>query len=251
MRAAFSLVELSIVLVILGLLTGGVLTGQNLIRAAELRSITTEYHTYQTAVMTFRERYFALPGDMSNATDFWEAAATCPGDDTTPSTDKTTCNGNGNGRIGEIGEVGERYRFWQHLSNAGLVEGSFTGVQGSGGTGHGVGGENIPNAKISNGAWYASEREPNIVGQFIFDVESIFIMGNPTVTTLPIAAILKPDEMWNLDKKIDDGLPGRGKIIPWSYVDCTDAASTTDYDSAYSLQTTSIECSIIFRRSIK
>ena len=53
MTKAFSLVELSIVLVILGLLTGGILAGQNLIRAAELRSVITEFKTYQTAVMTF------------------------------------------------------------------------------------------------------------------------------------------------------------------------------------------------------
>ncbi|MBY6117485.1 prepilin-type N-terminal cleavage/methylation domain-containing protein [Mameliella alba] len=70
-RSGFSLVELSIVLVILGLLIGGVLTGQNLIRAAELRSVMTEFKTYQTAVMTFRDKYFALPRDMTNATDFF------------------------------------------------------------------------------------------------------------------------------------------------------------------------------------
>jgi prepilin-type N-terminal cleavage/methylation domain-containing protein len=49
MKQGFSLIELSIVLVILGLLTGGILTGQNLIRAAELRSITTQHQGYQTA----------------------------------------------------------------------------------------------------------------------------------------------------------------------------------------------------------
>ena len=66
----FSLVELSIVLVILGLLIGGILTGQSLIRAAELRSVTTQYQGYVTAVNTFRDKYFALPGDMPNAIDF-------------------------------------------------------------------------------------------------------------------------------------------------------------------------------------
>ena len=69
-KQGFSLVELSIVLVILGLLTGGILTGQSLIRAAELRSVTTEFQKYQTAMMTFRDRYMALPGDMRNATAF-------------------------------------------------------------------------------------------------------------------------------------------------------------------------------------
>ena len=70
-RSAFSLVELSIVLVILGLLTGGILSGQSLIRAAELRSVTTEYSRYTAATYSFRDKYFALPGDMSNAESFW------------------------------------------------------------------------------------------------------------------------------------------------------------------------------------
>ena len=48
-REGFSLVELSIVLVILGLLTGGILACQNLIRAAELRAITSEFSNLQTA----------------------------------------------------------------------------------------------------------------------------------------------------------------------------------------------------------
>ena len=63
----FTLVELSIVLVILGLLVGGVLTGQSLIRAAELRTVSTQYATFSTAVNTFRDKYFTIPGDMTNA----------------------------------------------------------------------------------------------------------------------------------------------------------------------------------------
>lgn len=75
-RSGFSLVELSIVLVILGLLTGGVLGGRALIRAAELRAITQEKEAFVTAVNTFRAKYNALPGDMRNATQFWGRADT-------------------------------------------------------------------------------------------------------------------------------------------------------------------------------
>lgn len=70
----FSLVELSIVLVILGLLTGGILSGQSLIRAAELRSVVTDIQQIQTSIYSFRDRYMALPGDMKDATDFWGIA---------------------------------------------------------------------------------------------------------------------------------------------------------------------------------
>ncbi|PZU43073.1 MAG: prepilin-type cleavage/methylation domain-containing protein, partial [Sphingomonas sp.] len=63
----FSLVELSIVLVILGLLTGGILGGQSLIRAAEIRSIGVDFNRFSTATYTFRDKYMGLPGDITNA----------------------------------------------------------------------------------------------------------------------------------------------------------------------------------------
>ena len=69
--SAFSLVELSIVLVILGLLTGGILAGQSLIRAAQLRAVSTEYSRYVASINSFRDKYFGWPGDLRNATAFW------------------------------------------------------------------------------------------------------------------------------------------------------------------------------------
>ena len=127
---AFSLVELSIVLVILGLLTGGILAGQNLIRASELRAVITEFQNYNTAVNTFRDKYFALPGDMRNATAFWGDQATgtesCS-DGSVPDGTPGTCNGDGNGNITSAAGVIEYLRFWQHLSLSGLIEGSYTG----------------------------------------------------------------------------------------------------------------------------
>ncbi len=131
---AFSLVELSIVLVILGLLTGGILAGQSLIRAAELRAVTTEYQRNLTAIQTFRDKYFAIPGDMRNAQSFWGSAASCPGTaSTTAATGVPTCNGDGNGQVGlnPTATSNEKFRFWQHLANAGLIEGSFNGVGGT------------------------------------------------------------------------------------------------------------------------
>ena len=74
MQRAFSLVELSIVLVILGLLTGGILAGQSLIRAAELRSVTNEFQRYIVATQSFRDKYFAAPGDITDAHRFWTSA---------------------------------------------------------------------------------------------------------------------------------------------------------------------------------
>ena len=141
-KNAFSLVELSIVLVILGLLVGGVLSGQSLIRASELRSASTQFAQYRAAAYTFRDKYFALPGDMPNATAFWQSAggtgadATCIAAQTSAT---PACNGNGDGLISGGGSEpvahGERFMAWKHLANAGLVEGSYTGkTMGAAGT---------------------------------------------------------------------------------------------------------------------
>ena len=97
MRHGFSLVELSIVLVILGLLTGGILAGQSLVRASELRAVSSEYQRYATAMHAFRDKYFAIPGDMTNATKFWGDDATACADGAVADGTPGTCNGNGNG----------------------------------------------------------------------------------------------------------------------------------------------------------
>ena len=125
MKKGFSLVELSIVLVILGLLTGGILTGQTLIRAAELRSVNADVQRFQAATRTFQSKYFAFAGDMRNATDFWGAADgndglgdDCYAIDSTILADAAqTCNGDGNGEIAAGGgsatnhTISEQYRY--------------------------------------------------------------------------------------------------------------------------------------------
>jgi prepilin-type N-terminal cleavage/methylation domain-containing protein len=61
--AAFTLIEMSIVLVIIGLIVGGVLVGQSLISAAAVRAQISQIERYQTAVNAFRDKYSGLPGD--------------------------------------------------------------------------------------------------------------------------------------------------------------------------------------------
>ena len=63
-RGGFTLIELSIVLVIIGLLAGGVLVGRDLIAAAALRSQITQIEKYNAAANTFRAKYGFLPGDL-------------------------------------------------------------------------------------------------------------------------------------------------------------------------------------------
>ena len=245
MRSGFSLVELSTVLVILGLLTGGILAGQNLIRAAELRSVVKEYQNYQAAVMTFRDKYFAIPGDISNATDFW-GAATCP---TAAGTGTATCNGNGDGKINDAAagaQFGEKFTFWQHLANAGLLEGSYTGMAGPDGIQDGDVGVNIARSRISNAGWYVSIINTGDAYNYNIDFGTHLVFGKQASGNNAAAnKALTPEELWNVDTKIDDGKPGRGKLIATYWPTCTLSINNSDYDKPYDLQETGVEC--IFR----
>src|ERR1017187_6744999 len=60
----FTLIELSIVLVVIGLIVGGVLVGQDLIKAAQVRAEVTQLEKFNSAVNTFRVKYAYLPGDI-------------------------------------------------------------------------------------------------------------------------------------------------------------------------------------------
>jgi prepilin-type N-terminal cleavage/methylation domain-containing protein len=235
-KRAFSLVELSIVLVILGLLIGGILSGQSLIRAAELRSVTTEVNRYRSAMFTFRDKYFQLPGDMNNAYAFWGSTLGCTNNDSTVVS--TGCNGNGNGQLEEF------FRAWQHLTAAGLIEGRYSGTA-TGGTA--VPGTNVPASKLSNGAWglWPFTLSGWLGWQGTQTANWVFV-GSYYATNQPISSVLKPEEAWNIDSKVDDGMPATGKVYGgpgYNTGGCTSGAGTA---AIYALSTNSVTCSIAF-----
>lgn len=258
----FSLVELSIVLVILGLLIGGILTGQNLVRAAELRRVPTEFQAYQTAVYLFKDKYLAIPGDMRNAIQFWGAADSAPVTClTTAGTGKQTCNGDGDGRIDNAGAANRRseaFMFWEHLANAELITGEYTGIAGPATATDVVLGENAPRSKLGNAGWsveYVVTGDPGTVYQLGEDYGNTFIYGAESASWQTTAAILLPEEAWNIDIKVDDGKPAKGKLIArfWNNV-CAAADDGThannDLEASYKLSETTVLCSLMLRNAI-
>lgn len=265
-RAGFTLIELSIVLVILGLLVGGVLTGQSLIRAAELRSVTTDLSKYQTAINAFKEKYLYLPGDLPNATSFWGAAnsnnTTCL---TTVRSGTQTCNGDGNGLIWGWGNDPRSYEqamFWEHLSLAGMIEGSYLGYT----TGLDANGANVlmgvtaPRGKISgsgftviggNSDGYVNAR-PEIWGSPYKHTLLFAKWGsNPQWYFYSDGPILSAEEAYSLDSKTDDGKPGTGTIRTNQYGisagTCTDTVTRSAYATAtYVLTTQGASCKLQF-----
>lgn len=249
MQKAFSLVELSIVLVILGLLTGGILAGQSLIRAAELRSITADQQRYFAAVQAFRDKYMAMPGDMLNATLFWGKDNTRCAAHTGTAATPGTCNGNGNG-VWELDAI-ENYRAWQQLAMAGLIEGSFTGyVSPVAFTTPPVIGRDVPASKMSNRYWVLGwfsqlETTNGEVGfSGVADIREnylFFSSVNPGFWTS--TASLRPEEAWNIDTKMDDGRPAQGKVRSANDNGCTDVGTSA---AQYNLTNSSTPCSLGF-----
>ena len=261
MKKGFSLVELSIVLVILGLLTGGILTGQTLIRAAELRAITTEFQNYQSATNTFRDKYFAIPGDMRNAEQFWGtmSSGSCP--NATGGIGTQTCNGNGDGTVrvsGTPSQSNETFTFWQHLANASLIEGRFTGIAGTGNELHAIIGENSPTSRMSNVTWNARFLGEITSNTIFYDnfYGNIFTVGRVFPNSTVGNSFLTPQEAWNIDIKLDDGQPGTGLLVAagvdgWNDAGgtlerCTLSASGTEKDKGYYLNGQAILCYLIF-----
>ncbi len=245
LQPGFSLVELSIVLVILGLLVGFLLSGQSLIRAAELRSVVTDFNRYKTAMVSFRDKYFALPGDMPNATAFWgKNNAICPlsvGPAATPG----TCEGDGSGLV----EGGmEMFTFWQHLALAGMIEGSYSGPTAS----TSVAGVSVPRSRINN-AYYSfpydfiqgaqlffGSNDPTWSITLATDGENI--NGNPC---LGCGGALTNQEAWNIDTKIDDGVAATGKVAAnVTYSDRTEVNGTCD---TYVLSNTTDMCAVGYK----
>lgn len=113
-QTGFTLIELAIVLVIIGLLLGGVLKGQELINSAKVKNMAADFRNVQVYIYGYQDKYKALPGDDVNAqANLGDTNAT---------------NGNGNGRIdgawNSTALTAESLVFWQHVRMAGFAPGA-------------------------------------------------------------------------------------------------------------------------------
>src|SRR5690348_18355681 len=80
-ESGFTLVEIAIVLVIIGLLLGGILKGQEMITQAKIKNVINDFNGVTTAVTSYQDRYRALPGDDPNATTRWTTQAPASGNE--------------------------------------------------------------------------------------------------------------------------------------------------------------------------
>ena len=112
-QSGFTLVEIAIVLVIIGLLLGGVLKGQELINSAKVKNMASDFRNVPLFIYGYQDKYKRLPGDDEGAVARWGAS---------------TANGDKNGTIGgtwdSVALADETVRFWQHIRLANLAAGS-------------------------------------------------------------------------------------------------------------------------------
>lgn len=180
-QAGFTLIEIAIVLVIIGLLLGGVLKGQELIQSARVRNLISQQDGIKAAYFGFLDRFRALPGDYSQANPNIANVA-------------ATANGNNNGRIETIvggGAIDEHIAAWDHLSKAGFINGSYT---------YAVVPENNATVPTNPYARYLRIVYDNVYGAG----------GGAARHNLKTGNQIPSDIMAEIDRKIDDGNPVGG-----------------------------------------
>lgn len=150
-QSGFTLVEIAIVLVIIGLILGGVLKGQVLIDNAKYKNFGKQIESFRAAVATFQDMYQGLPGDLSN----------------TAALDAAAVSGNGNGQIqGGFCDAAseESCVVWSHLRYAGIISGDPTDVSATASPTHTYGGLV---SSISTGNWANGVTENKILTRAI------------------------------------------------------------------------------------
>jgi prepilin-type N-terminal cleavage/methylation domain-containing protein len=126
-QSGFTLIEIAIVLVIIGLLLGGVLKGQELINSARVKNLATDFKNVPVFIYGYQDKYKALPGDDANIATHLAgtvAPVPCTG---APTVVAGSCNvGSGiiDGGWDSTTAATESYVFWQHIRLAGFAPGS-------------------------------------------------------------------------------------------------------------------------------
>lgn len=179
-QSGFTLIEIAIVLLIIGLLLGGVMKGQSMINSARVRGIANDLTGIEAAWISFQDRYRSLPGDYAKASTHIVADAV---------------DGNANALIDDTAEAGA---VWQHLAAAGFISGSFDG-------------EAV--AATTDTACVATTCPGNPFNGFYKITNSSNAMGSLSAShELSTGGNIPVEVMYELDLKMDDGQPDTGRL---------------------------------------
>ncbi len=225
-QKGFTLVELAIVLVIVGLLIAGILKGQELITNAQVTSTIQQLESFGGAVNTFKQNYGSYPGDMGRA------QARLP-----DCTAANFCNnGTGDSIIGQnVGAVpvvaNENVQFFTHLRKAELLS-SYDG------TNVVEFGAALPSASIGGG-YTVGDTRTGVTGPFNatgatneFRQGPYLVLINAPVAAAAGTGILTPLQAGRVDRTIDDGAPNSGSVVGESTAGCRVAGPPVAYNES-------------------
>ena len=260
-KSAFTLVELSIVLVIIGLIVGGILTGQDLIHAAQIRAQVSQIEKLNNAVHTFQIKYNGIPGDLL----YTQAQAFGLYTITYAPYIGNTGYGDGNGLIttgsgGCCQNYGEPVMFFRHLSDANLIDGNYGSLIDIAAQVSAINASNVfafyPQAKIGAGA--------SIQVGSPLDGFNYFALTNLTALWGGYSLggsknAITAQEAYAIDTKMDDGLPATGNITAldtsgnfflaandWTGVSGNSNCVSSGVN-AYAVKKTTQDCSLRFK----
>lgn len=243
-QSGFTLLELAVVMMCVGLIMGGLLVAQGMIRTSKVNAILGEFSRYTAAVTDFRDKYQSLPGDMATAENFWGSDTACPATPYTATPHTATCNGDGNGHIDGTTEP---FRAWQQLADAGFITGNYTGVMGAGGANHHVFGGNAPASVLDGGGFdlfYAGNKSAD--ANYYDGYYPLRLgLGGMSATSFFYNSLFAPDEALMLDLKVDDGSPAMGNLRTYKSP-LNPGCTTADTSAAtYNTATKSFACALI------
>ncbi len=204
-KNAFSLIELSIVLIIIGLISAVTFRSAAMLDNSKLKKIYNEYQNQKAAFNTFKIIYNVKAGDITTAYDLW-------GEDC--HSDANICNGDGNGYINfnEGSNLDETYMSLKHLYLADLLASNYSGENISGQ----IPGKNIINSFWAHNVAYMppSNSDGSIYNFAKFNNQTVISIGRasdqiPTKYTYPF---LTPKQAALFDNKYDDSLAWFGDI---------------------------------------
>lgn len=227
----FTLVELAIVLMIIGLLIGGVLRGQELVKNARVSALIKQVTSYDAAINTFLDSYGAYPGDMS------KARARLPG-----CTDDNSClNGDADGMVG--GRLApwdnsgytvntEPVQFWKHLALSHMV----TGIDPAASLP--AWGKTQPYSPFAGGfSVVESYASSGSTGGLLLRLHGCLDCSNVELggTVGDVGGSVSPAVAYQIDRKMDDGIPNSGSVQaaahPYAYGNFNEADCETRYNA--------------------
>jgi prepilin-type N-terminal cleavage/methylation domain-containing protein len=220
-QTGFTLVEIAIVLVVIGLLLGGILKGQQLINSARVRNLADQNSGVQAAYYGFIDRFRNLPGDMTP-----QNACTQVGQNIDALACATPANapgGDGNGRIDTIAEAGA---VWPHLSVAGFLNGTFSGQDSSN--------ADLTSATYLTGVSLGAVPPNAFQGPILLAHMNDYMQGNVGATIVRLSysfgGLIPVPILRDLDAKLDDGVAGTGVLR--SSIKSGDANASGVFDGA-------------------